>query len=129
MKISTPAGIALAIAGGAIGQLCMKSGMQGLHIYSPTALLRSASAAPEYAIMVLLGIASYIFAMLIWIQTLRKCQLSVAYPILSLGYVLVYFAAAWWPGLDEALSLQKTLGIALIIFGVWFSHTSSEASQ
>jgi len=124
------AGIAASVAGGAAGQLLMKSGISNLAIGSPSELISSISIAPGALLLVILGISAYVFAMLIWIHTLKHLKLSVAYPLLSLGYVLVYFAAAFLPGFNESLSVQKTIGIALIIFGVWYAQSgdSSDAA-
>ncbi|OIQ67574.1 putative 4-amino-4-deoxy-L-arabinose-phosphoundecaprenol flippase subunit ArnE [mine drainage metagenome] len=54
--------------------------------------------------------------MVVWILALTRVQVSIAYPMLSLGYVVTAFAAWWLFG--EALSAQKLIGIAIIIAGV-----------
>ena len=65
---------------------------------------------------ILLGLACYAVSVVVWILALTRVQVSVAYPMLSLGYV-VTAVAAWWL-FGEALAAQKLLGIAVIIAGV-----------
>ena len=65
---------------------------------------------------ILLGLALYAVSVVVWILALTRVQVSIAYPMLSLGYVVTAFAAWWLFG--EALSAQKFIGIAVIIAGV-----------
>jgi len=64
------------------------------------------------------GITCYFLSMLLWIYVLSFLKLSRAYPLLSLAYVFVYLGAVFWPGLNEDFSMQKNLGILIIIVGV-----------
>jgi len=50
-------------------------------------------------------------------MALSRVPVSVAYPMLSIGYLLNAIAAWAWFG--EALGAQKLLGIGFIILGVW----------
>ena len=52
-----------------------------------------------------------------WLGALSRVPVSVAYPMLSIGYVVNAFAAAVLFG--EALSVGKLAGIALICAGVF----------
>ena len=63
------------------------------------------------------GLSCYVFSVAIWIVALSKVPVSVAYPMLSIGYV-VNAAAAWYL-FGEVMSLQKILGITVIIIGVY----------
>jgi len=63
------------------------------------------------------GLTCYVFSVAIWIVALSKVPVSVAYPMLSIGYV-VNAAAAWYL-FGEIMSLQKLLGITIIIIGVY----------
>ncbi len=65
---------------------------------------------------ILLGLGCYAVSVVVWILALTRVQVSVAYPMLSLGYVVTAFAAWWLFG--EAMTLQKLMGIAVIIVGV-----------
>lgn len=107
----------------------MKSGMLTLPFGNFGSIVRSLSYHPTSALLIIAGIFSYAVSIIVWVHTLKNNELSQAYPVLSLGYVVVYLAAALWPGLHESLTLQKTLGISLIIFGVWFAHSPVPAED
>jgi drug/metabolite transporter (DMT)-like permease len=62
------------------------------------------------------GVAAYIVSVIVWIVALSRVQVSVAYPMLSIGYV-VNALLAWWL-FDEAVSAQRWLGIGVILIGV-----------
>lgn len=63
------------------------------------------------------GLACYVLSVAIWIVALSKVPVSVAYPMLSIGYVVNALAA--WYFFGEFLSSQKLVGIAVIIVGVY----------
>jgi multidrug transporter EmrE-like cation transporter len=48
---------------------------------------------------------------------LSRVEVSIAYPMLSIGYVLNAVAA--WYLFGESLTAQKLVGIAFIILGVF----------
>ena len=62
------------------------------------------------------GMFCYAASICVWLGALSKAPVSTAYPMLSLGYVVVAFASVLWLG--ETLSAPKVLGIALICAGV-----------
>lgn len=64
------------------------------------------------------GMIVYAAAVMVWLQVLSRMALSIAFPLMSLSYVLVYLGAAAWPALDEALSLYRFAGTGLIMCGV-----------
>ncbi len=63
------------------------------------------------------GAALYVVSLVVWILGLSRVPVSVAYPMLSLGYVVNAIAAHYLFG--EAVSVQRWLGIGFIIVGVW----------
>jgi multidrug transporter EmrE-like cation transporter len=63
------------------------------------------------------GLACYVISLVVWIVGLSRVDVSVAYPMLSLGYVLNAFAA--WYLFGEVLSVQKLVGIGIILIGVF----------
>lgn len=65
-----------------------------------------------------LGILSYFVSMLMWVYVLSFLRLSKAYPLFSIAYILVYLGAVFLPQFDESTSIQKNIGIAIIIIGV-----------
>jgi multidrug transporter EmrE-like cation transporter len=63
-----------------------------------------------------IGLSFYGVSVVLWLGALSRVPVSVAYPMLSAGYVVNAIAAAFLFG--EALSVPKVLGILLIIAGV-----------
>jgi drug/metabolite transporter (DMT)-like permease len=63
------------------------------------------------------GIACYGISVIVWILGLSRVPVSMAYPLLSLGYVINAIAAHYLLG--EAVTLARWLGIGFIIVGVW----------
>jgi multidrug transporter EmrE-like cation transporter len=69
------------------------------------------------------GMLCYGTSLLVWLAALSKAPVSTAYPMLSLGYIVVAAASVLWLG--ETLSPAKVLGIALICAGVVLVSRSS----
>ncbi len=68
------------------------------------------------------GFACYGISLFTWIATLSRLPVSVAYPLVSIGYV-VNALAAWWL-FGESLTLQKLIGVGFIIIGVILVSTT-----
>ena len=62
------------------------------------------------------GMVCYAISLVVWIMALSRVPVSVAYPMLAIGYLINALVA--WQWLGEALSAQKLLGISFIIIGV-----------
>lgn len=62
------------------------------------------------------GMLCYGASVCVWLAALSKAPVSTAYPMLSLGYIVVAAVSVLWMG--ESLSAAKILGIALICGGV-----------
>jgi multidrug transporter EmrE-like cation transporter len=69
------------------------------------------------------GMLCYGASVCVWLAALSKAPVSTAYPMLSLGYVVVAAVAVTWLG--ESLSPAKIVGIALICAGVVLVSRSS----
>jgi multidrug transporter EmrE-like cation transporter len=69
-----------------------------------------------FAPPILGGLACYAVSVVLWILALTRVEVSVAYPMLSLGYIVNAFAA--WLIFGEALTATRLAGIAAIIVGV-----------
>ena len=63
------------------------------------------------------GVACYMVSLVVWIMGLSRVPVSVAYPMLSLGYIINAVAAHYLFG--ETVSMSRWLGIGFIIVGVW----------
>jgi multidrug transporter EmrE-like cation transporter len=62
------------------------------------------------------GLSFYAVSILLWLAVLSSNQVSVAYPMLSIGYVIA--AAFSFLLLGEAIPPMRLVGIALICAGV-----------
>lgn len=71
----------------------------------------------------LLGIACYAVSVVVWIFGLSRVPVSVAYPLLSVGYIVNAIAAHYLLG--EAVTATRWLGIGFIIMGVWLVARSA----
>jgi drug/metabolite transporter (DMT)-like permease len=63
------------------------------------------------------GVACYGVSLIVWIIGLSRVPVSMAYPLLSLGYVINAVAAHYLLG--EAVTVGRWLGIGFIVVGVW----------
>jgi multidrug transporter EmrE-like cation transporter len=104
-------------------QLLLKAGVTPLGVLSvelntllPTAL-RVLGQWPIVA-----GLACYVVSVGVWIVGLSRVDVSLAYPMLSLGYV-VNALAAWWL-FGEVLGPTRWGGMLLILGGVWLMSRS-----
>lgn len=62
------------------------------------------------------GVGCYAISLVVWIMGLSRVPVSIAYPMLSIGYIISAFAA--WYLFGESLGPQKLTGIGFIIIGV-----------
>jgi multidrug transporter EmrE-like cation transporter len=62
------------------------------------------------------GLLCYAVSVVVWIMALSRVEVSVAYPMLSLGYVVNAIAAYYLFG--EAVGGMRLAGIGVIIVGV-----------
>lgn len=65
------------------------------------------------------AVVIYALSTYIWVQALTGAKLSMLYPIMSLGYVIVPVFA--YIIFHETMSLYNMLGILLILIGVYVS--------
>jgi len=66
--------------------------------------------------LVLLGLIFYGLSAFLWIVVLSEFDLSIAYPILGLTYILVLLLSLFFLG--ESLSILKVTGTLFVLFGV-----------
>ena len=66
---------------------------------------------------IIAGLACYAISVAVWILALARVDVSVAYPMLSVGYVVNAVAA--WLLFGESLGTARLAGIGVIIVGVW----------
>jgi multidrug transporter EmrE-like cation transporter len=63
------------------------------------------------------GLICYGISVVIWILALSRVDVSIAYPMLSIGYIVNAIAASHL--FDEPLGIGKVVGIGVIIVGVY----------
>jgi multidrug transporter EmrE-like cation transporter len=66
---------------------------------------------------IIAGLCLYGLSVITWIAGLSRVDVSIAYPLLSLGYVVNAIAAYFLFG--EALTPQKLIAIGIILLGVY----------
>ncbi|MEO8303574.1 MAG: SMR family transporter [Betaproteobacteria bacterium] len=99
-------------------QLLLKAGTNVLGVLTltreswPDTLMRMAT--QGYFV---LGAACYALSLFVWILGLSRVPVSVAYPLLSIGYIVNAVAAHFLFG--EAVTATRWLGIGFIVIGVW----------
>lgn len=107
----------------AAAQLLLKAGVMplgALTVEWGTLLPTAARVLTQWPVIA--GLASYVVSVGVWIVALSRVDVSVAYPMLSLGYV-VNAAAAWWL-FGEALGPMRCTGMLLILAGVFVMSRS-----
>ena len=72
---------------------------------------------------VVIGIGLYVISAIIWLMLLSRINLSVAYPSLSLGYLLILFIS--WFYLRETVTPYQLAGVFLIIAGIYLVMTKT----
>ncbi|TAK83839.1 MAG: 4-amino-4-deoxy-L-arabinose transferase [Betaproteobacteria bacterium] len=63
------------------------------------------------------GLACYVVSVVVWVVALSRVPVSIAYPMLSIGYVVNAIAARYLLG--EALTPMRMVGIGIIVLGVF----------
>jgi multidrug transporter EmrE-like cation transporter len=102
----------------AAAQLLLKAGarsLAGIDFVLANGTLIAGRIAQSPAILV--GLVCYAISVVVWILALASVEVSVAYPMLSIGYV-VNALAAWWL-FGENVTLMRVAGMLVIITGVW----------
>lgn len=100
------------------GQLFMKSGMNSigkinlLQIIQPTTLFKL-----MLNPMIITGVGLYVMASVVWLVVLSKAELSYAYPMIGISYILTSTLA--WVIFKENMTVFRFLGIVMILSGVY----------
>ena len=66
---------------------------------------------------IMVGLAIYVISMIIWLMVLSRIEVSIAYPLTSLGYVLNGVVAYFL--LHENITSVRIIGIVVILVGVF----------
>lgn len=107
----------VAICMSVTGELLLKHGMNSVGVLSlhpdniVSGLWRSFTSP-----FVLLGFAAVFCGSIFWLSVISRADLSFAYPMLSLGYIVVVIAS--WVFLNEQLNPARLIGVLVISVGV-----------
>lgn len=97
-------------------QLSIKAGTTALgKLVSPDGIIQTVTRI-VFQPWILVGLFAYVISVAVWIVVLSRVPVSVAYPMLSIGYVVNAILAYYLFG--ETLTWLKILGITIIIIGV-----------
>ncbi len=111
--------ILVAVLLGVLGQLLLKMGMTQvgtLEFGGGLVGLIQTGIRVFSNLKVLSGFAAYGISSLFWIVVLSKIELSLAYPMLALNYVLVPLTA--WLFLGDQVPVLRWVGMGVVIAGV-----------
>jgi drug/metabolite transporter (DMT)-like permease len=107
----------ISISLGAVGQFLLKVGVNRI---GGIAFKRSELVGTVWRIAsqpyIVVGIALFVLSMVMWLGVLSKMELSRAYPMVSISYVLVALMAVVFLG--ETITATRALGILVILVGV-----------
>ena len=102
----------------AAAQLLLKAGVKDVGVIQLTpATIFNAGLKLALEPHILGGLICYVVSVVVWILALSRVQVSIAYPMLSLGYVVTAFIA--WAFMGEEVNAMRLTGIAVIIVGVF----------
>jgi len=102
----------------ASAQLALKQGMRQIgHFEFKLANVFSIGQNVALNPFVIIGLGCYVFSVVIWLLVLSRVEVSYAYPLLSVGYIVTALAGRYL--FAEALTPTRWAGILVICAGVW----------
>jgi multidrug transporter EmrE-like cation transporter len=105
----------------AFAQLALKAGAEKIgYLDANSNIISSLKLAINLPIFI--GLLCYAISVGVWVVALSRVQVSIAYPILSLGYIVVSILAYFY--FNEPLSTHKFISMLVIIFGVYLLSRS-----
>lgn len=117
MPLTTFAFLFTGICLNALAQLLLKKGTNAIgaiHLTADNWFAVGLKLATQLPIIG--GLTCYVISVFVWIVGLSRVDVTIAYPLLSLGYIINAIGA--WYFLGEAVSAQRILAIFIIIVGV-----------
>jgi multidrug transporter EmrE-like cation transporter len=116
--------ILLGVLLNAAAQLCSKQGMRQVGHFA-FSLNNLAPIGFKVALnpFVFAGLTCYVVSVVVWLLALSRVEVSYAYPLLSVGYVVTAFAGQLFFG--EALGPMRWAGILVICLGVYLVTRSA----
>ena len=106
----------------AIGQIVLKKGLMQVGGLTVKNVLSSHIFSVIFNPLIFTGIALYGVSMILWLMALSIFDVSFAYPLISLGYIVSAFLAMTF--LSEKIPAIRWVGIGMIIAGCFFISRS-----
>ena len=72
---------------------------------------------------VAMGLFCYVVSVVVWLMVLSRVDVSYAYPLLSVGYIVVAFAGRIF--MEESFGPDRWAGVFIIALGVYFITRST----
>lgn len=118
MTVVTFAIILASVMLNSAAQLALKAGAKAIGTVVPGtgAALMSTVLGAAGQPWIICGLVFYFVSAGLWVAALTRVDVTVAYPMLSMGYVIAAFAA--WQLFGEQLTTMRLLGIGTILVGV-----------
>lgn len=112
--------ILIAISIAVCGQLTLKKTMSEVGVIEVSTQVNYIDKAKTVLKQPLLYVGGclYVLGMVVWLVVLSRVDLSFAYPMLSVSYVLIMVISAYM--FHEPITLNRVIGTFLIIGGVIF---------
>jgi multidrug transporter EmrE-like cation transporter len=117
MNLSTFGFLITGIFLNALAQLLLKAGTKAvgaIHLTADNWFPTGIALATQWPIIG--GLSCYVLSVVVWIIALSRVDVSMAYPMLSLGYIVNAIGA--WYFLGEAISIQRMVAMGVILVGV-----------
>ena len=108
----------------ALAQLALKKGMSVIgHFQFSFENLVPIAARVALNPFVITGLICYVVSVVVWLLVLSRVEVSYAYPLLSVGYIVTAFAGKYF--FNEALTPVRWAGIVVICLGVYLITRSA----
>lgn len=102
----------------ALAQLLLKAGTNAVGQFEFSSVnLLPVGMKLAFQPFILGGIVCYVVSLVVWIMALSRVEVSIAYPMLSIGYVINAIAA--WYLFGESVTVMRMVGIGIIVIGVY----------
>lgn len=98
-------------------QIMLKHGMNQVGEVDSLKSMRTLAVKAITNPFVVSGVGVFGFTSVLWLIVLSRVEISVAYPMLSIGYILVMLWS--WLVFDENVTVIRFLGAILICIGVF----------
>ncbi|MES2295955.1 MAG: EamA family transporter [Pseudomonadota bacterium] len=117
MNLSTFGFIISGVLLNAFAQLFLKQGTNAvgaIHLTADNWFATGIKLATQLPILA--GLTCYAVSLVVWVIGLSRADVTMAYPMLSLGYVVTTILA--WMFLGEVVSMQRIFALGVIVLGV-----------